>query len=168
MDVLLVPFVRGIYQSLVDSPYKWTVMRSLLLLGRIGCLTINRITGDLERHGDIVTTLWGVTNSEIISEIHSDIGDVAVITGGIVKGTETPRCSQGLLNFIYNNLKIKADINFLFLCCADMAWKSLIGCNIAWFNDWGLCYSIGDKNVFWNTILDPTPKLYYLFLFSVW
>ena len=74
------------------------------------------------------------------------------------------RISQGLPNWTSNNLRFKGDINFFFLCYADMIPKPIISCIILWVNTRGLCYrGWGKKPVF--AILDSTPTLYYLFHF---
>ena len=66
-------------------------------------------------------------------------------TGDQLKGAVSFRFSQGRLTSMCNNLKLKADISFSFLCCVDKDPKSKTGCKILWFNTWGLCYSVWVK-----------------------
>ena len=53
----------------------------------------------------------------------SNVGEPQPVRGYVlaIKGDVSFRFSQGLLNLICNNLKLKADINFFFFCVASVA-----------------------------------------------
>ena len=75
------------------------------------------------------------------------------ILQGYWMGAMSFRFSQGQSILTCNNLRFKAEINFIFLCCVGMTSNPINDCNVLWFNTRGICCSDCAKTEFFTILI---------------